>query len=90
MEGKKYQWPQAFAGLVSQEPFLYSPLLHDQVRNKATELATQFNDLYHFFLNRFVRLSQEASITHVQEKELEALLKELLKVRRQLENLEKK
>lgn len=90
MEGKKYQWSQAFTGLVGQEPFLYTPLLHDRPSVKATELVTQFNDLYHLFLNRFARLSQEASIKPVQERELETLLQELLHVRRQLENLEKK
>lgn len=90
MEGKKYQLSQTFSGLVTQEPFLYTPLIYDQPRDKASELATQFNDLYHLFLNRFARLSQEASVTSVQEKELETLLAELLKVRRRLENLEKK
>lgn len=90
MEGNIYRWPQAFQGLVSHDTFFYSALLHDNPPEEALQLAEQFNDLYHLFLNKFARLSQDSSLSTSQAEELTTLLDNLLTVRRALERLEMK
>lgn len=74
-----------FNGLVTEREFSYNFLLHDSSSLQSNDLAEQFNDLYHLFLNKFARLSQTSTISLSQEKEIKVLLEQVLAVRRKLE-----
>ncbi len=84
MEGKQYQLATAFDGLVTDGAVFCYSLLHDESSPQALELAEQFNDLYHLFLNKFARLTQESSVSDNLEEEMTALLKQLLKIKKVL------
>lgn len=89
MEGKKYQMLTAFDGLVANQAVFYQALLHDRPSPKGVELAEQFNDLYHLFLNKFARLTSEPKSSEVQEEEMLILLKQLFTIRKALVKSEK-
>lgn len=86
MEVTTYQLSSAFDGLVSEGVFFYEGLLQDHSLEKNQALVNQFNDLYHLFLNKFARLTYDASLSQAQEEYLKLLLNDLLTVRRSLEN----
>lgn len=85
MEGKKYQMLTAFDGLVADQAVFYQVLLHDRSSPKGVEMAEQFNDLYHLFLNKFARLTSEIKSPEIQEEEMLILLKQLFILRKALE-----
>ncbi len=79
-------WPAIVSGDTSA---LFGPLLlRDEARNQAVEAERHFNDLYHFFLNRFARLSHDSELTEEESKRLTALLAELLEAKKKLAALE--
>ncbi len=44
-------------------------------------LEDYFNDIYHLFLNKLVRLTHESSLSKDEQAKLEALFQELLKIK---------
>ena len=84
MEGKQYQLETVFDGLVTDGAVFYYSLLRDQSSPQALELAEQFNDLYHLFLNKFARLTQESLVSDNLEEEMTVLLKQLLEIKKAL------
>jgi len=86
MNEATYQLSSAFDGLVSEGVFFYERLLHDRPLDKNQALATQFNDLYHLFLNKFARLTYDPTLSKEQEEDLNILLTDLLATRRALED----
>ncbi len=86
-EIKPYQVQIMFDGLITEQALFQDFLLQDNPSSEAIDLAQQFNDLYHLFLNKFARLSQESSLSPSQETDIKALLDQLLAVRRKLEKL---
>jgi hypothetical protein len=89
MEATRYKLSSAFDGLVSEGVFFYEGLLRDRPSTDSQILASQFNDLYHLFLNKFARLTYDPSLSSDQEEEMKKLLLDLLSVRRALEDQEK-
>ncbi len=88
MEVRTYHLSPVFDGLVTEGDFFYEGLLHDRPTEKNQALVTQFNDLYHLFLNKFARLTYDPTYSKEQEEELKILLADVLAVRRALEEQE--
>lgn len=64
---------------------LFGPLLlREEAQDAGNELERHFNDLYHLFLNRFARLSHEPQLSDEAAVQLQALLAELLAVKKKL------
>jgi hypothetical protein len=85
---KEYHIVPSIACVLHDRISLYRAVSDEAKESDNQTLEAYFNDIYHLFLNKLVRITHQAELSYPETKKLKVLLDELIRIKALLEKSE--